>query len=702
MMIYCMTATFGKLEHQTLTLQPGLNVVEAPNEWGKSTWCAFLVAMLYGIDTRERSRQGVLADKEHYAPWSGSPMSGRMDICWNGRDITLERTTRGRVPMGAFKAYETETGIPVPELTAENCGERLLGAERSVFARAGFIRLSDMQITDDEALRRRLHALVTTGDESNAGDDLYEKLKALKNRCRHNRTGLLPAAEAERARLQETLSRLEQLQEQLHQLTSGQAVLTEQLRKLENHRTALAYEKALQDSQKLADANAVKEAAYARYEHLRRSCEGFADRETAQMQVLHLEQLRMQQEALMEQRLPVAPVPPEMPKIFTGLSPEQAVQQAKSHKAAYDMLSKPVTPLWLILGLLFLVTAVALFFVDWKFSLTPLVLSVLFMGIQVQSKDRQKKARQQLTAQYKEVPSELWVDTALMWQCAAEKYEKEYAGWVESCSTHNNRREALAENIENSTGGASMAEALEGWRKALEMHDQLERAYDSYLQAEAYAKTVAEMVKTAEKPEFPDALQLTETETGIQIDKICGELQQMRQLAGQSSGRMEALGDPAALRNGLKKAEARIARLEEVYEAASLAMETLQQAATELQRKFAPRIANRARNLFSGLTDGRYERLMLEEDLSLAVCARQEDTLRSCLWRSDGTKDQLYLALRLAVAEELMPRVPLVLDDALVRFDENRLALAMKILKEQAKEKQVILFTCQSREKNYL
>ena len=41
-----MTATFGKLNHETLTLKPGLNVIQAPNEWGKSTWCAFLLAML--------------------------------------------------------------------------------------------------------------------------------------------------------------------------------------------------------------------------------------------------------------------------------------------------------------------------------------------------------------------------------------------------------------------------------------------------------------------------------------------------------------------------------------------------------------------------------------------------------------------------------------------------------------------------------
>ena len=123
MKIYSMTATFGKLEHQTLKLNPGLNVISAGNEWGKSTWCAFLTAMLYGLDTRAKSTKSTLADKERYAPWSGAPMSGRIELNWNGRDITIERSTKGRIPLGEFQAYDTYSGITVSELNAQNCGE---------------------------------------------------------------------------------------------------------------------------------------------------------------------------------------------------------------------------------------------------------------------------------------------------------------------------------------------------------------------------------------------------------------------------------------------------------------------------------------------------------------------------------------------------------------------------------------------------
>ena len=100
------------------------------------------------------------------------------------------------------------------------------------------------------------------------------------------------------------------------------------------------------------------------------------------------------------------------------------------------------------------------------------------------------------------------------------------------------------------------------------------------------------------------------------------------------------------------------------------------------------------------MTGGRYQRLTLGEDFRLQAGAGEENILREALWRSDGTVDQLYLALRLAVAQELTPGAPLVLDDALVRFDEIRLKAALDILQEIAKEKQVILFSCQEREMN--
>mgnify|MGYP003015153340 CR=1 FL=1 len=92
-----LTGTFGRLDHDELTLSPGLNLLYAPNESGKSTWGAFIRTMLYGLSTRER---GPLADKNRYAPWNGAPLQGRMDVSANGESYTLLRETPRRLSHG--------------------------------------------------------------------------------------------------------------------------------------------------------------------------------------------------------------------------------------------------------------------------------------------------------------------------------------------------------------------------------------------------------------------------------------------------------------------------------------------------------------------------------------------------------------------------------------------------------------------------
>ena len=100
-----MSAVFGRLQDETLDLGNGLNILQAPNETGKSTWCAFLLSMLYGINSRERERAGYIPDKIRYAPWSGAAMSGRLECRVEGRELTITRSTRRQAaPFGEFQA----------------------------------------------------------------------------------------------------------------------------------------------------------------------------------------------------------------------------------------------------------------------------------------------------------------------------------------------------------------------------------------------------------------------------------------------------------------------------------------------------------------------------------------------------------------------------------------------------------------------
>ena len=140
-----------------------------------------------------------------------------MTVEHRGQKLTIERKS-GRTPLGEFRAYETDTGLEVPGLTGENCGEWLLGVPRSVFCRSAFVRFQDLPVEADEALRQRLNALVTTGDESGRGEELGRKLGELKRKIRYTKSGLLPENQEKIAALRQQLQQVRNLGERLQTL----------------------------------------------------------------------------------------------------------------------------------------------------------------------------------------------------------------------------------------------------------------------------------------------------------------------------------------------------------------------------------------------------------------------------------------------------------------------------------------------------
>ena len=196
MKIHKLTASFGKLENETLRFHDGLNVIYAPNESGKSTWCAFIQAMLYGIDSSERARAGYLPDKLRYAPWSGAPMEGTMDLTSDRCDITITRRTRAKnAPMQEFEAVYTGTNVPVKGLNGSNAGEMLTGVSKDVFRRSAFIAQGTVAVKGSPELEKRISAIVSSGEEGCSYSEAEERLRAWQRKRRWNRRGMLDLEE---------------------------------------------------------------------------------------------------------------------------------------------------------------------------------------------------------------------------------------------------------------------------------------------------------------------------------------------------------------------------------------------------------------------------------------------------------------------------------------------------------------------------
>ena len=703
MTIYSMTATFGKLENETLTLKPGLNVVHAPNEWGKSTWCGFLAAMLYGMDTRAKSTKASLADKERYAPWSGSPMEGRIELNWQGRDITIERKTKRRVPLGEFRAYETQTGIDIPELTAANCGEELLGVERSVFLRSGFIRFNDLPVTQDEALRRRLNALVTTGDESSTGDKLAGALRDLKNRCRYHKSGLLPQAEAERDELEGKIRELEAYALQSESLNTRLGQVKQRLVELENHKVALQYQAAQADAEQVARVEQARNEARLHLEAAKEKCADLPPREQTdwalkELRKLEQQWLDLQMEAHMA---PKSPEPVAVPAQFPGMSGEEAITRAAADSARYEKLKKVNWLLPVLAGALVLAGGVLAI---WSLAAGLILAGIggaALIALLAKMAANSRKAGE-IAENYGSEDPESWLLLAKSYSEDCRDYEQAQSRYLNSQAELDGRMGLLRQKIAKVTHDRGLESCRRDWEGVAAAWEELTAASREQQRWEQQLQVLRAMAKTSEKPAFPDVLRYTEAETARLLSDALAEQHMLQNRLGQYQGRMEQLGQKQTLLFQLGRVNDRIAQLEKRYAALTLAQNTLAEASAQLQRRFAPRIASRAQELMSAFTGGRYDRLTLGEDLSLRAGTGGETTTREAMWRSDGTVDQLYLALRLAVAEVLTPEAPLVLDDALVRFDDARTKAALEVLRTVGEDRQIILFTCHNREDKIL
>lgn len=705
MRIHTMTATFGQLEGKTLCLEPGLNVITAPNEWGKSTWCAFLLAMLYGIDTKQRAKAGMLPDKERYKPWSGKPMEGAITLNWQGREITIQRKSKGRIPMGEFRAFETSSGVPVPELTAENCGQQLLGVERSVYARSGFLRGGDLPVSQDENLQRRLNQLVTTGDDSDAGPELERRLRELRNKCQYNKSGLLPKARQALAEAQEKLARLESLEAQEKLLERDLTQAQRNQAALQNHLVSLQARENQEKRRRVDAAREREKAALSELARAEENCQGKPTLEQAQRAMQQLTQLREAQRSLeLEMAMDRAtPTPPQTIAPFQGLTGEQAQRKAQADQRTLAGQER-TWKAWLFfaLGVVLLAAgAVLLALRSAGYAAGALLLAGGAMAAGVWMTIRQRRLRQRRQELVAKYGTEDFLAQAADYAAAWAEYQRKTEQNRDNLEQYRQRQEEIRQAKSELLGREEENAFCERMAEAAACRAAWEQAQREAVQASQRRRELEEVTGDLQSEEVAeDSLTQTREETQIGLERCQNALLQLRSQLDHCRGQRSELGQREQLEDLCARQTDRVARLEQYYAALGYALAALEEAKKQLQRRFAPQIASQAREILAQLTSGRYDRLLLETDLTVTTGAAGEDTLWPAIWRSDGTADQLYLALRLAVSRVLLPDCPLVLDDAMTRFDDARLRQAMELLRRESETRQVILFTCQNREAN--
>ena len=716
-----LNGTFGRLEHDDLTLSPGLNLLYAPNESGKSTWGTFIRTMLYGLSTHER---GPLADKNRYAPWSGAPLRGRMDVAAGDDTYTLLRETRrAAAPMGEFSCTYTGTGTPVPNITGQNAGETLLGVPREVFERSAFIGQNALTVEQDAELERRIAALITTGEEDTSYTESCDRLKKQLNRRRHNKTGLIPALERDIDQLLGTLRELDALTDQAQQsrreldaLERRAADLQQQADRwqtLAQQERVAAYRQAEQNAlaaQAKADALADQcgalpdDAALALLEgqaaalpaelsaltEKRRAAEESAAAAQQAQERWQQHPLYPAGEAELRQRAD-AIVPEKSPTLFLPIFSGALIPLCAA--LAFLLRSKGALPFWLFIGMAGLGVITTLFAVKFR---------------------RQAIVARRKYAETRRAALETQIDEYLpLCQQAADDAETARRAQALADDAEDACRRRLRELLTQVRVYAPSVTDLSGAQLALAdirrrrtaLTDARQQAREAALYRDALRRQLTEQELSAPADAAVPSPTMSRQQAADELARVQALLTQERTRFDTLTGRIRSLDRSSDLEAQLAQKREQLAALQAEYDAIALAMDVLSQANTVLQNRFSPALGARAAEIFSVITGGRYDKVLLSRDFSLSAEPAGDPVGRSVRLLSQGAADQLYLAVRLAICDMVLPadkRVPLILDDALVSFDDERLHAALDYLLDESRNRQILLFTCQKREMAYL
>lgn len=187
-------------------------------------------------------------------------------------------------------------------------------------------------------------------------------------------------------------------------------------------------------------------------------------------------------------------------------------------------------------------------------------------------------------------------------------------------------------------------------------------------------------------------------------DELTRRREAQSQTIGEMLERQKAMNGGAAaadLQADLKAKLASVAPLAERYARLRLAEFLLRKTLEEYSRKHKDPVLERAASVFEELTCGRFQGLEVdasesEKPVLKGVRAGTDRTLVDVAGMSTGTRDQLFLALRIATLEiyfETHPPIPVMVDDILVMFDDERSAAALRVLQRLARSTQVLYFT---------
>ncbi len=728
--------SFAGMKDREFTFSRTLNVIEGANESGKSTLCMFIKFMFYGLSGRAGDKE--LSERQRYVSWDTGRAAGKLIIVTAKGEFEINRELTvfdDAKPGERLEVIDLYSGERV--FKGQVPGECILGVDEQMFVNTVFVRQVGSVSIDGDGMAQAIENILLTGDESvsikKAVDRLEKARKALMPK--KGSGGKIQLLMQEKLRL---ASKLEEAKEGNASLIAYEneaaklASLIEKRTKEKNRYDALCRaHKKVEAGRRLIRAREIEE----NIQTLEASLEmldayGNIPEKTSRINALSAK-LSGIENRLRGLRRSLGDEPDAFDRMSGEeiLSAKTDIASAKKAKKGLGVFFTLFTILALIGGAIlacaFLFRAAvgnAMFFavcgsgaflvlVSFVFCICGIVNAARLNGIlkswgvrNTDGLEKEVERRFDRADAYNKAYDDHSKRRLEISSCERER-DSVIAALRESCAdfvgddipdTDIMATEALgvarelSENREQISAELAMARGeLRGYSDVLgcDGGEAVARAYSEVMETEpgrtAAAFTTKDAAMAISKKNFAESA-------------LPGLLAQKGDVDSNLARVKATTADTAVLSAQLDLCERELWRMQRALSGIERATAALLCAGQTMRESIMPRVIDEANELMSSFTNGKYENLTSDKELSLEFI--QNGRKREVSYLSAGTSDAAYISFRAALATVLFASdtPPLVYDESFARIDEERL---FGILSMLAKSKtQSLVFTCRTLE----
>lgn len=677
---------YGNIENKDINLEEGINIIHGANESGKSTLLNYIISIFYGIS---RNKDGkALSDYEKYKPWNSNEFSGRISYkLENGEKYEIFRDFNKKNP----KIYNDKLeDISDRFETDKKDGSKFfieqMGIDKQMYLSTVVSTQEEVRLDEknQNMLIQKIANLAGTGEDNVSYKKALIKLQEkIRDEIGTNKTSQKPVniIEKEIVEINNKIVETEKYRNRKYEIDAEKEQILSELKELEQQKQIL---QELQNSMKSEEET--KNRLEIR-EKNRKDNIAKINELTNQKNTINAESERVQsaknhlQDIIKGHKENIEKLNSEIEKIAN----EKEETQEKEKPSILFIVITVVLAIALICSIILIKNYIVSGILG-----VALIANIVFYVI---NKNKQKVNKAKLREKINQEK-----------QYKREKLENQKQQIIANVNTTEKELEKQEEEEKQVNSELSM---LKGQIILLEKNNEKiteEIEQDNKAIKEESNKNKQQIIEKYKDKNINDLLYINDYQNYISKieETIKNNRIRIKGLEIEYNTIVPQLDEMVVLEEKREADKEKLAELREKESIINIAIENLMDAYEEMKTTITPKFTKNLSESIQKISSNKYNKVTINDENGMIIENNRGEYVEA-IKLSTGTIDQLYLALRLSMIDELSKEnLPIILDESFAYSDNNRLKNMLQYLTSDLNNHQTIIFTCTDREQKML